>query len=216
MSQPLPPVTNVLKFDTQWSYGSDNNVHTHLFCHFTGTSPAAADLVNLASAWNTGLDLGFRTLRVPTTTLVATTVTDLTTRSSNVGSSSAGTAGTGTGTPLPAETCVLINLHVARRYKGGHPRIYLPLGDNTDMLDPQHWKPSFITQVANGWQTALNKILSVSGLPPTLDNVVSVSYYAGKDPVTGKPLLRPTPVVDIVPSQTVNAVPASQRRRMNR
>jgi hypothetical protein len=132
---------------------------------------------------------------------------------------------TGTRSPpdLTAETCVLINNHIARRYRGGKPRVYLPYGAANDLVSPQNWIGGFISGMQSAWNAFLAGITSFPG-PPALSGQVAVSYFHGstwhQNSVTGAwkrvATQRATPLVDAVTSSTVNIKPGSQRRRMLR
>lgn len=48
-----------------------------------------------------------------------------------------------TGIALPASASICISWHVAQRYRGGHPRTYLPGMSQQSMQDVQHWAASY-------------------------------------------------------------------------
>jgi hypothetical protein len=134
---------------------------------------------------------------------------DLSSVSSPIGQWVGSSNGSRLGGVLPAETALLINAHIARRYRGGKPRLYLPLGCQTDVLNPQSWSSSFLTAVATGFTNFFNAISGHTYGSLVITNAVNVSYYSAHT-------ARPTPLVDPWTGFTINAMPASQRRRMNR
>jgi hypothetical protein len=117
-------------------------------------------------------------------------------------------------------------MKIARRYRGGKPRTYLPMGDSGYLLNPQEWNTTFLGLA----QAALNQIISdyavttVAGC--SLGTLVNVSYYSGftirpSPPIAGVrakniPTVRTAAVVDAVTSWTAEAKLASQRRRNTR
>jgi hypothetical protein len=134
---------------------------------------------------------------------------DLSTTATPPGVNAQVIAGTEGGVALPASTAVLMNQRIGRRYRGGHPRIYLPFFNMSDLNAPQKWQTSSITALQTAWGTFLTSILNVAAPGPTCDFVANVSYYSNRS-------LRPTPLVDTVLSHVINPIPASQRRRMGR
>jgi hypothetical protein len=134
---------------------------------------------------------------------------DLSTLNTPVGLWTGSIAGTRTGSPLPAETCLLINFHVNRRYRGGKPRMYLPLGNAGDVSAPQAWLGGFLAAVNTSFSAFLNGVFGSTLGGATVTTLCSVSYYHAK-------ALRTTPLVDPVTAWSTNGIPASQRRRMGR
>jgi len=204
---PLPIVAGTVKIQFSWSYGTDANVMTHMFFSGLVATPATADLqsfTNLArSSWVTNM-LSLQTPNVTLRTVYGTYLGDLT--SAQV-SATGSNAGTRTGGTLAASQCALVNLKISRRYRGGHPRLYIPAGAQTDVLDPQHWSSGFLTAFATGWNAwvaAMNGFTSASISSQFFSNV---SYYHAGG-------LRATPVVDAVTASALNSIPGTQRRRL--
>jgi hypothetical protein len=192
-----------------FTLGTDSNAHCHIFFHYTGAPPTTTQLQALASAWNTGWSTNMASQHLAYVIYTGCTWSDLSTNltAPAVGTASIpGTALTGTNV---ADTCLLMNLNIARRYKGGHPRVYWPMLGNNDLQNSQAWKGTSLTAFSTKLAAQLNTVLSVSGLAPTLDQLCNVSYRTAH-------ALRPTPLVDIAPTWSFNVIPATQRRRMGR
>jgi hypothetical protein len=149
----------------------------------------------------------------------------LTSPTAGVGSAAASAVGTRAGAPLDANTAVLINHHIGRRYRGGKPRTYLPAGVGADLATPQSWTAGALSNFTL-WPSYLEQVRQ--GMPGTtvLHNLVNVSYYKGSQAsITGtapyerghtKPIVSTDPgypIVDDITSSSVNPKPASQRRR---
>lgn len=162
----------------------------------------------------------------PNVTLTEVLAQDLSSDTGAVGTATVSLTGDRSGGPLPAEVVSLINFVVARRYRGGKPRIYLPYGTDSDILDPQHWEAAFVTALTTAWGSFITDSFAAvwTGGGP-LEQVV-VSYYLGSTgDLTGtmpyirghtKPTLRAAPVNYPITGFSVNPVPASQRRREGR
>jgi len=104
--------------------------------------------------------------------------TDLQSNQANVGTNGTVTPGTRAGSMLPLDDCVLVNLAIATRYRGGKPRMYLPGGTANDTTDGRHWLPAFITSFQSAWNAYSNHILTnVSGI--TIAQQACVHYYKG-------------------------------------
>jgi hypothetical protein len=102
---------------------------------------------------------------------------------------------------------MIFNMHISRRYRGGKPRVYFPLGSATDMADPQHWTAAFLTSAGNAFNAVNNALQAFTS--PTINTpaLANVSYYSGGS-------LRSAPVVDLVSTTSANSIPGSQRRRI--
>lgn len=216
----LPPVNKCLRIALKGLFGEDTAIINRFFMVYGGTAPANADLNNLSTtvltAWNTYMaaviQAGYATESV--------TIEDLTSPTGAVGSATATHAGTDTGVTLGAATSMVVSLKIARRYRGGHPRMYIAGVSNSHLTDDQKWVaaflPTFQTAVTS-WMNAISVGVWSGGTSLTS---VNVSYYSGFHNFTfpsGRtrpiPTLRGTPVTDNVQLFICNPRPGSQRRR---
>ena len=201
----LPPVPAVLRVDFHFIVGEDGNAKCRFFLQYSGTAPTTAQLNTFAGDIGTYWTAHVHGMYGSSTILDSITVTDLTSSTSAVGTASVGTAGDRTGTPNPASTAMLTSLKVARRYRGGHPRIYWPFGTALDVNDPQTWKTEFqddYNSVMPAFFTAVKALIWAGAV---IVDVVNVSWYSGFHLFTGPtgrvhniPSLRLAPIVDIV------------------
>ena len=219
----LPPVPNVLKVTTRFNVGSDLSVSTGLHFRYTGTAPTSTTCAAIAtSIYNLAV-----TNLVPSlanaNSLTCVDVVDLTSATSGAGSHDAVTAGTDGADPLPAEVCVLMNIAIARRYRGGKPRAYWPLGISTDLQTPQQWGSVSLASFLSHLATYIDGIMVISSSGTTLGTMCSVSYYSGFT-VRPNPIVpgvrsknvstpRTVPLVDDFTGISINPRPGSQRRR---
>lgn len=216
----LPSVPNVMKVQLLWSDASDANVRTTLFFRYSGAAPTptdannlAADIYGFAAAMNTdwGAD----------TDLTGVEVTDLSSPTGGQGLHAQSTAGTAAGSPLAGGTCVVIGYTIARRYRGGKPRSYLPFFTSSALASRQAWIGGDLTILDGHLATFFSSVIGSSSGTTTITDHVNVSYYDGftvvTNPVTGRarnvPRLRTTPVVDVITSFGARVTPGSQRRR---
>lgn len=136
-------------------------------------------------------------------------LTDLTSDTSPRVLETPGWTGSRSGISSPASACVLASYGVSRRWRGGHPRTYFPLGDAALMLDSTTWDTSFLEQVATdvaAFNTAINDTPVPGGGSAYM---ASVSYYTGG-------VLRTTPYIDEITSVNIKPRICSQRRRLGK
>lgn len=218
---PLPDVDKVCKVVLHYSISSDVVNQTRLYFRYSGTAGTVAQM----SAWADQIATVFipqcALLMHPQVGLTAVDTVDLSTTSSPAGHTDVAIPGTRTGGPLPGGTAFLVNYLLARRYRGGKPRSYLPFGTDTDVQSAQKWTAAFLSTAGGDWQTFLARVTS-EGIPSSFSSVVhcNVSYYEGWEPAEttsgrpfAKPKLRPTPRVDDITGQLADPSFGSQRRR---
>ena len=218
----LEPVPNVLKVDIGWSIGSDLTALTRLFVSWSGTAPSNATCASLAAALYVIFAAELAVYTATTNALEYVNVQDLTSDTAGQGTHVATTAGSLAGGLLGAGVAFLASMKIGRRYRGGKPRSYLPLGDVTFLDTAQLWTSGFQGDV----QASLNAIIADVSVTSSggcdLGSLVNVSYYKGfvvspPNPVTGRvrnvPTPRAVPVVDPVTAWVAEQRLSSQRRR---
>lgn len=219
----LPPVTNVLRVTHHFTVGVDQTTSSSIHVRFTGTAPTAAQLNTYAGNVHQGYINGPILSTCAATILNSTTVTDLTSPSAAFGQHTGPAPGTAGGIEPPAQVAVLVSWLINRRYRGGKPRQYLPMGQMSDMVDAQHWSTAalanFRTHIAT-WTTALATTPWAGG---TIAAWCGVSYYEGaewsQNPITGAwkrhaKLRAGGPVVDDFIDFKVSSLTGTQRRRV--
>lgn len=220
----LPPVPQVVRVHLGWQVGNDSSAGSRLYWRYSGPAPTGAQCDGIASAFQTqirDLWLGLLALSNNQTEIV---VTDLSTNSGRSGEVPGAGQGTRAGEPLPANACLLMNHHIARRYRGGKPRTYLPFGVQHDLQSAQRWTSEALTEFGNQFNTLVSEINGKSFEATKLEEHVNVSYYAGTEWVPfgneghSKPIAkkRTTPFVDSIGSSSPNGIFGSQRRRLAR
>lgn len=217
----LPDVPQVLRVDLDFILGEDNSAKCRFFCQYAGTAPTNAELNTVAAAIGAAYGAGLNALCTDTTVLETVTVTDLTSATSAVGSAAPGIVGTNPGDQLPADTATLVSGQVGRRYRGGHPRIYLPLGVQGHLLDKQNWTTAYIDAATTDWDAFIVAVKALTWTGATIANIVNVSFFEGFHTFTGPtgrvrniPTVRVTPLVDVITSFIVRKGIASIRKRL--
>lgn len=218
----LAPVPGVLKVSLVWAVGDDPIAYNNLHWSYSGGPPSNADCATIAGNVRSAVVADLLPVTRITTAILFTRVTDLTTPSSGTGESHGGAAGALTGQSLPNDVCVLANAHISRRYRGGKPRAYLPIGAATYVDTTGDWIGADVTTMNTAWNAFIAAVNGMVVSTTTLGTSVNVSYYSG---FTNVPYGVPTryrrvptprvggPHVDIINSWSINPVPATQRRR---
>jgi hypothetical protein len=217
----LPPVPGVVKVTLKQLLGSDLDCLNRFFIAYTGTAPTNATIATFAASVAANWATDIKSLASANVELVLVDCEDLTSSTAAVGSSVAATLGTRAGVGFPAATCALLNLHIARRYRGGKPRHYMPWGVTADINTVQTWSAGFIAAAKAGWDSFMTANEAAVWAGGTITGEVNVSYYEGFTNVPygtptkyrRTPTLRVSPLVDAVQSVTCNQSFASQRRR---
>jgi hypothetical protein len=204
---PLPPVTAIVKLDHIFTYGADTNIMCHLYFHYTSAPPTSVELTNWASSAGTAWTANMKSLQASTCTLNELIATDLATPTTQSGVANPQIAGGIASSDMTAATCAMVNLHIGRRYRGGHPRVYWPLGGAADLAAPNQWSTSWIGAFNTGFTAYVDALLNQASPALTCDTLANVSYRSGN-------AARPTPIWDPVLSFALNQIPGTQRRRM--
>jgi len=217
----LPSVNKVLKVQYKFRIGEDLGAMCHEFWSYTGSGPSVADAdtfaSNISGSYNTWMCPFMSTDKQ----LIEVIVTDLTSPTAAVGSDATGHDGTLAGNELPASASALVSREVARRYRGGHPRTYLPLGVQADLADAQTWDPTPLAAWQSAWGSHVDQV--ETGPPATIGAVapVNVSYYQGFTPHAGTTgryrnvaTARAIPIVDAIESFLFRQGVAQIRRRL--
>lgn len=217
----LPAAPETIRVALVGKLDEDSDVVSRFYCrYFTGTPPASLNTAAaaIATRWNTDLAAMFSLAY----TLTEVDLEDLTSSTAPVGAAVTSHAGTRGGVGLSASACALLRFHIGRRYRGGHPRMYLAAGGSGDLFDRQTWTTAFLTALTTAWTTFIGHVLTDLNTAYGASDFqhVNLSYYQGFTNVTypsgrtyPRPTVRGAPVIDDVLSYTANPKVASQRRR---
>jgi len=219
---PLPAVPNVIKLRHTWAVDSDLTAVSIMHLLYSGTAPTDSSMATMAATIYSRWSVDFVGLAFSTVVFERIDLEDLSTSSGAIGSATGTVAGTRTGFRLPANAATLINFQIARRYRGGKPRQYWPLGAESDLQTQQQWTAGYKAGVDSTFVEYFGHLLGAGAGGTTITNVVSVSYYSGftpvTNPITGRtrdvPKVRTGSIpVDIVLGASTNLKVGSQRRR---
>lgn len=218
----LPDVSKVLKVALIFTDGINTDIVTRFYIQYSGSAPGNADADAYASSVHAEFASSLAADMNEALSLITVEVTDLSTVSSAVGTWSGVEPGTATDDPVPIDNALVSSYIIGRRYRGGHPRGYWPLGQATNLQTPQTWTSAFISGVHNDLNDFFTNIRADGWSGSGTLTHVNVSYYTGftvvTDPLTGRarnvPTLRGTPLIDAITSRIERIRIGVQRRRL--
>ena len=190
-----------------------------LHLQYSGTAPSVANLTSIGtsigSAWNTN----FAPMCHANVTMDEVDLQDLTSRLAAASTvTGLGHVGSRAGTDLPNSVACVVSWKINKRFRGGHPRSYIPAGVTADITSGHLWTTgpgSFVsdmTSAAAAFLTALNAI-AVGG---ATYKMAAVNMYT-HDPATGAPMyVLPIPNVYTIQSAAVHDRIDTQRRRLGK
>jgi hypothetical protein len=188
---------------------------------YSGVGTDPGDLTTIAIGVANAYDANLKSLCSTGITFDEVTVTDCSESPGFSGSDTASVAGTRGGNIPTEATAVNLKLNIARRYRGGKPKMYLPFGVSSDLSNPAAWDSALLSAVDTSWAAFITALKAISGAALTLTEQVSVSYYQGYtarvNPTTGHTYYvaapRAVPVIDPIISAQAQGRIAQQRRR---
>jgi hypothetical protein len=216
---PLPdtPCVRVRMIFNEGTTGEGGN---RLYLSYSGSAPSGANCTTLAGdiagAWGTHL----APLVNDANTLDEVDVLDIATDSGLSGQWTGSTVGTRTGSPVAASIVSNIEFGIARRYRGGKPRMYLPGGTVGDFNGLAAWDSSFVSALNSGVAAFFAEVVGFSvGSMGTLAHV-NLSYYKGFTNITNSsgreravPTYRSSALHDPVTGYFAKTIIGSQKRR---
>jgi len=207
---PLPVVAGVTKVTFAGTY-HDTAWENIWFTHYSGSPPSNTDLTNyLAYLESNGvpqyqdeMSVDNEITELKGVDLASDTGANVVVPVSYFGSR--------TGDFVPANVAMVASLEIVRRYRGGHPRKYLPWGTAGTYASgsTKDWDSGFVSDCAAKLATILSHLGGHVEGSTTWDNVVNVSYVSGG-------ARRVTPVVDVITSAVPRVRICSQRRRLGK
>lgn len=207
----LAPVNNVIRTRILGSIASDSwGIRCFWHCGSATGPYTDAECADLASAVFTYFGSDMMVYLPSQVQVNRVEAEDLTTGSAGFGiGSGAAVHGGETGAPPPAGVAACLNFTIGSRYRGGHPRVYLPGGTTSNLADARSWTTSFRGQIEGQWNAFLAHVQASS---------IGVSLGVGQVAVryrSGGVALVPPEVFDVL-AVALSPVVASQRRRYNR
>lgn len=216
---PLPDVSAVrVRLDYTQTDGYKGG--SRFFLSYSGSAPTSANCTTLASdvesAWLSNLAV----LIGDTWALTQVDVLDISTDTGLSGVWTGTETATRSGTPLPAQCASGVEYDIPLRYRGGKPRMYLPPGVQSDLLDAGHYQSGYVGGLAAGVAAFMAQLATLTiGSMGTLAHI-NLSYYKGFTNVTNSsgrtraaPKYRATALSSPVTGYAGKSMVSSQKRR---
>jgi hypothetical protein len=207
---PLPDVPGTLRYvlsgtigDKTWS----NTFHVN-YPGLPPTTPQATAIANgIAEAWSPYIS-GLCQVDV---VLTKVEVVDLSARDGAVGVWLGSIPGGLTDGDIGANSCVLVDYGILIRFRGGHPKNFLPGGGVAELENHQTWTSDFVTACTSGFQNFLDQVENVTVDGFVIGGQCFVQYVAGDPPAYLAP-----PITRKIVSFSINQNVSTQKRRLNR
>jgi len=215
-----PPASPCVRVNLDYASNADTELGSRFYLSYDGSAPTAANCVTLATdvatAWNAHcapfIDQAYSLREVD--------VLDIATDSGASGSVTVDDPGTSTGSTLTSNAAFNVEFKIARRYRGGKPRMFFPPDTYPALVDMSHWSPSTVTSVNSYVGLFFAAVVGSSvGSMGTLAHV-SLSFYKGFTNITNSsgreravPTYRSAALLDPVTGYACKALVGSQRRR---
>lgn len=203
---PLPPVTDVLKYTQDWTVGANAKAESILHFKYSGGPPAAADCIALAGDFQSAMATEMHPLFGDNAWIGLATVLDLNSDTGAEGTSGTATQGTRDGSAVGAQVALVVNHQIARRYRGGKPRTYLPACVASDYSTTGTWASGILSAMNDAFASVIGSCLAATSGSTTITQYGSVSYYLNK-------VLRGTPEWDPITASLARTRVGTQRRR---
>jgi hypothetical protein len=220
MTQPPLPASPCVRCRLIYTQNDAFEAGSRFYLSYTGSAPSGTDCTTLATdiagAWLSNI----APLVAIDFSLTEVDVLDITTESGLSGQWNGTNGGGRTGTAPPSNCATNVEFGIARRYRGGKPRMFLPPGVSADQVDAGHWSSTFLTAVNTGVEAFFNEIAGLTvGTMGTLAHV-NLSYYKGFTNIANSsgreravPTYRPAALLDPIVGYSAKALIGSQRRR---
>src|SRR5262245_42812422 len=203
----LPNVGNVAKvrlIGTNQSTEFNNIIHVQ----YSGGAPTSGTLSSLANSIGTAWNSTIAPICNTSCALTQVIAIDLASPTGNEGSATVNHVGTRAGTLMPVNVAVVFSFHVQLRYRGGHPRMYVPGGVSSDISAGHLWNTVSQQAFATAASTFLSQVNAIT-IGGSAFFMVMVSYFINH-------ALRPVPAVFPIVSTAVDDRIDTQRRRLGK
>jgi hypothetical protein len=220
LTAPPLPETPCVRVRLDYLQSDAFDAGSRFFLSYAGASPTGANCIALATAIATAWSDNVASSVSSAVSLKEVDVLDI---ASNAGLSGQWTGtdpGTGGATQIASQVAGNVEFGIARRYRGGKPRMFVPGPPTEAVLDAGHFSPDYIANLNTGIAGFFTAIEALDiGAMGALAHV-NLSYYDGFTNITNSsgrtravPKYRPTALVEAIVGYSTKAVYGSQKRR---
>jgi hypothetical protein len=220
MTTPPLPDTPCVRVRLGYTFETASLAGSRFYLAYSGSAPTTANCTTLATDIGNAWADHLAAVVYSPITLDETDVLDIASDSGASAIVSMSHAGALSGVTLTGNTATNVEFEIARRYRGGKPRMYLPPSDASQLASIDTYTSGFIAAVNTGITAFFAEIEALTvGSMGTLKHV-NLSYYKGFINVTNSsgreraaPKYRDAALSDTVTGYSCKAVVGSQRRR---
>lgn len=193
---------------------------SRIFLSYAGSAPTAANCVTLATDIATAWSTTIANLTTSDWALTEVDVLDIATDSGASGVWQGTHDGTITPPALPDQVATNCEFVIARRYRGGKPRMFIPPAGAGQLANNNSYTSGFVTDINVQLAAFFTAVEALSvGAVGALAHV-NLSYYKGFTNITNSsgreravPTYRTAALLDTVTGYKGKALLSSQRRR---
>jgi len=216
---PLPDVPCV-RVRLIFTDSESNELGSRFYLSYSGSAPTGANCTTLAGDISTAWGTNLKGLCNDDIALSEIDVLDIATNSGLSGQWTGTVQGTSGSGIVPIQSAAVCEFGIARRYRGGKPRMYMPPPGPSLQLNNKQWTTGFTSSISTDVAAFMAQIEGLSvGSMGTLSHV-SLSYYKGFTNITNSsgreravPTYRATALHDTVTGYFGKQEMGSQRRR---
>lgn len=220
MTTPPLPASPCVRVRLGYTASAGTEMGSRFYLAYSGAAPSAANCLTLATDIATAQGTHLAPYCYSLIELTEVDVLDIASNTGAHGTYAASNAGGLSGGALTANAAVNVEFNIARRYRGGKPRMFLPPPDDSAVASIDKWNTTFIGNINTAFAAFMAQIEALTiGSMGTLSHV-NVSYYAGFKNITNSsgreraaPTYRTSALLDTVSGYACKAVVGSQRRR---
>jgi hypothetical protein len=220
MTAPPLPASPCLRVRLEYTNSDQSLAGSRFYLSYAGSAPTPGNCTTIAGDIEAAWVAGPLAMIHTDWALTEIDVLDITTLTGSSGQWTGSESGTFEGQAYPASIATNVEFGIARRYRGGKPRMFWPPPGGDALLDAGHWTSTFLTQAATNNATFWTDVQAIDvGTVGTLTHV-NLSYYSGFKNITNSsgrtravPQYREAALLDTVESYAVKAEVGSQRRR---
>lgn len=219
---PHPPVVpDVIRFRLTGTLSNDAAWGVRVYSSYTGGTPSVANMLTLCEGMGTAWEANLSAFQSTDTTLTAVDGVDLSATDGAGNTADVSYSGSLAQPDLPNQCAAVIKFDIARRYRGGKPKMFLPTAGGTTLQDESHFTDTYCNDLGAAANSFNDNVKALYADAVTLTGIVNVSFYEGftsvQNPITLRwrnvPTYRAVALVDVVGGFTVDPVMGSQKRR---
>lgn len=222
MTAPPLPASPCLRVRLDYTNSDTFLAGSRFFLSYAGAAPTGGNCATIAADIATAWGSHLADLVNGDWSLTEVDVLDIASDSGASSETTVAVVGTLTGSNLPSQCATNVEYDIARRYRGGKPRMFLPAPTQGQLADVGHYTTGFVGDVNSGVAAFFAEIEALSvGAVGVLAHV-NLSYYKGFTNIINSsgreravPTYRSAALVDTVNGYSCKALIGSQKRRRN-